>query len=305
MDNRIIVFFIILSICFIIPSAYAQSINPPSIQKLVEVTIDLNGDVKVKHVIQGLNSPAQINLIAGEKTNLKVVNEDGEEQQFGVLGKNEGVMIFPSREDVIIEYDIEDQIILKDNLWTWDFLYPERTSFIFPDEADLIFVNEKPAYLGEKKGIQCHGCKMLLEYSIGEPKNLERLVINQNEYFMEVWTWAEINNIGFDKNLGSLNFEYNGENEFVTTIIPLDLMDAPFQVFLDDEKIIFHKFLENGTHVALNVRPQNSGEVSIQGIIIPIFEENENPPGQFPIEYIIIILVVGGIIGGVFAIKKR
>ena len=306
MNFRYFVFSIILSICIFVPSAFAQSGFESSNQKSVEVFINSNNDVNVKHVIRSLDSPDQIDLIEGTKTNLKVVNEEGENQQFGVVGNNESLMIFPSRDDVIIEYEITDVLILKDNLWTWDFLYLERTVFFFPEDVDLIFVNENPVFLGEKRGIQCHGCQMLLEYSIGEPKTIERFILNDNEYQLEFRTWAEINNINFEKSLGILNFEIKEENEYVTTFVPLNLLDEPFEVFLNDEKIFFNKIPGNETHVVLNIRPQISGEVSIQGTVIPNFEENGEPE-SFPNEYLIVIFVIvfGGIVGGIVALKKR
>ena len=306
MDFRFFVFSIILSICIFVPSAFAQIGIEPSNQKSVEVFIDSNNDVNVKHVIRSSNSPVQIDLIEGVKTNLKVVNEEGENQQFGVIGNNDSLLISPSRDDVIIEYDITGGLIRTGNLWTWDFLYLERTVFFFPDEIDLIFVNENPVFLGEKKGIQCHGCQMLLEYSVEEPKTIERLNLDDKEYHLEFRTWAEINNINFEKSLGSINFEIEQKNEFVTTVVPLNLLAEPFEVFLNEEKIIFNKFLENGTHVSLNIRPQNSGEVSIQGTVVPNFEENGESE-SFPNEYLIVIFVVviGGIVGGIVAFKKR
>ncbi len=46
----------------------------------------------------------------------------------------------------------------------------------------------------------------------------------------------------------------------------------PYLVFLDDEKIFFHEYLNNGTHVWLNMKPDSSGEISIIGTtVIPEF----------------------------------
>ena len=54
------------------------------------------------------------------------------------------------------------------------FRYLEDTSFILPKEVDLIFVNNKPVYLDKMKGILCHGCQMILEYSIDEPRIIKK-----------------------------------------------------------------------------------------------------------------------------------
>ena len=46
----------------------------------------------------------------------------------------------------------------------------------------------------------------------------------------------------------------------------------PYSVFLDDEKIDFHEYINNGTHVWLNIRPETSGEIEIIGTtVIPEF----------------------------------
>jgi len=118
-------------------------------------------------------------LINGTITNLIVSDEEEKEQQFGTIGDNDGVMIYPSQDNTIVEYDLGDVIFLKDNVWAWNFRYLETTSFIIPKEIDLIFVNNRPVYLGEKNGISCHGCQMILEYSINEPKILKN-VKNKN-----------------------------------------------------------------------------------------------------------------------------
>ena len=47
---------------------------------------------------------------------------------------------------------------------------------------------------------------------------------------------------------------------------------GPYAVFLNDEKIDFHEYINNGTHAWLNIRPENTGEVTIIGTtVIPEF----------------------------------
>ena len=219
MNCQFIVFSIIVSVLIIIPAAYAQVFEEQSRQKSIEVLINSSGEVHVKHVVDGLSFPNQINLIEGKIANLTVKDQEGNEKQHSVMGDNDGLIIFPSKERVIVEYDLLDELILKDNLWTLDFLYLESTSFLFPD-VDLIFVNERPVYLGEKKGIMCHGCQMLLEYSLNEPKLYENVKIQDNEYLIEIRTWAKINQFNFDHGLGEISFKLIGEDTFVTIIIP-------------------------------------------------------------------------------------
>jgi len=304
MNFYFVIFLIIFSVIIIIPTANAQISNEESKQKSIEVTINSTGEVHVIHVISRSDSPGQIDLIDGTVTNLTVKDQEGNEMQYAKIGDNDTLMIFPSNEEIIVEYDLADELILKDNVWTLDFLYLESTSFLFPNEVDLIFVNGKPVLLGEKKGIKCHGCQMMLEYSLNEPKKFEKLNLQDDEYLIEIRTWAEINQFEFNQELGRLGFEVIGENEFVTTIIPIDFLSEPYQVFLDGEKIFFHDYINNETHVWLNMRPQNSGEVSITGTVSPDIEISAED--DFSVEYVIVgIIIVGIVIIGVFFFKRK
>ena len=276
MSSKQVVFFIILAFIIAIPTAYAQeiSIGEKAEQKSVEVVISSSDEIHVKHVITLSDSPRQVELIKGAITNLTVSDEEGKEKQFGIIGDNDYVMIYPSQEDIIVEYDLGDVIFLKDNVWTWDFRYLETTSFIIPKEVDLIFANGRPVYLGEKNGISCHGCQMILEYSIDEPKILKNINLEGKEFLIEIRTFAEINQFNFDQTIKSISFDVNGENQFVTTIIPLELLSRPYNVYMGDEKIFFHEYINNGTHVWLSIRPDNSGNVSIIGTTITSDEKS-------------------------------
>ena len=268
MSSKQVIFFILLVFIIAIPTVYAQeiSIGEKAVQKSVEVVIS-SDDIHVKHVIASSNSPRQVEMIKGTVTNITISDEEGKEKQFGIIGDNDSVIIYPSQEDTIVEYDLDDVLFLKDNVWTWDFRYLETTSFIIPKEIDLIFANGRPVYLGEKNGISCHGCQMILEYSIDEPKILKNINLKSKEFLIEIRTFAEINQFNFDQTTKSISFDVNGEKQFVTTIIPLELLSRPYDVYMGDEKIFFHEYINNGTHVWLNIRPDNSGNVSIIGTI--------------------------------------
>jgi len=160
----------------------------------------------------------------------------------------------------------------KDNVWTWSFRYLETTSFILPEEADLIFVNERPVYLDEKKGITCHGCQMILEYSIDEPKIYQNIKWEDKEFQVEIRSHSNIHGFTFNQTTKSIIFDISEENKFVTTIIPLELLWGPYAVFLDDEKIYFNQYVNNGTHAWINIRPETAGEVTIIGTtVVPEF----------------------------------
>ena len=318
MSSKQVIFFIILAFIIAIPIAYAQeiSIGEKAEQKSVEVVISSSDEIHVKHVIASSNSPKQVELIEGTIPNLTVSDEEGKEKQFGSIGDNDSVMIYPSQENTIVEYDLGDVLFLKDNVWTWDFRYLETTYFIVPEEVDLIFVNDRPVYLGEKNGISCHGCQMILEYSIDEPKIIENINLEGKEFLIEIRTFAEINQFNFDQTTKSISFDVNVENQFVTTIIPLELLSRPYNVYMGGEKIFFHEYINNGTHVWLNIRPDNSGNVSIIGTTVISDEKStiQNNPStsvsnvnQDIIVYILlgVIVLIGLVVMAIIIRKKK
>jgi len=273
MNTKIFGFLAILLMISIIPVVNAQiSIGEKAVQKPVEVIINSVGDVHVKHVVRSSNVPTQLELIYGTISNLSVTNEQGEEKQFSVIGDNNGVLILPSKGNSIIEYKLDHVLNQKYNVWTWDFRYLELTSFIFPEEVDLIFVNENPVYFEKTNGIKCHGCQMVLEYSINEPKIFKNVKWEDKEFVIEIRSYSNIDNFIFDQPTKSIIFDVSKENRFVTIIIPLELLWEPYLVFLDDEKIVQNKFNNNGTHVWLSIKPETTGEITIIGTtVIPEF----------------------------------
>ncbi|MDH3361305.1 MAG: hypothetical protein OEL51_02985 [Nitrosopumilus sp.] len=266
MEVKIFGFLVILLIISIIPMVNAQiSVGEKAVQRSVEVVINSAGDVHVKHVINPANTPKQVELVNGTISNIQVTNEHGKEQQFSVIGANNGVLIMPSNENSILKYNIEDALIQENNVLAWNFRYLETTSFILPEEVDLIFANGSPVYLDEKKGITCHGCQMVLEYSINEPKILENVKWEEKQFIVEINSHSNIEKFNFDQPTKSITFNVSDEDRFVTTLIPLELLWKPYSVFLNDEKIYFHEYNNNGTHVWLNMKPETSGEIVIIG----------------------------------------
>lgn len=265
---------VIVLLILVIPSATAQEVNiaEKANQKSVIVTINEAGDIHVIHIVNPSNSPKQVELIDGEIQNLIITDEEGEEKIVTKIGNNDAVMIFPSSGDSIIEYDLKDVLFLKDNLWTLDFLYLETTSFILPEKLDLIFVNTKPVYLGDQKGLACHGCQMVLEYAFDQPKNIIDVNWENQEFDVEMQTFAEIENFEFDQPAKEISFDIKESNQYITTIIPLELLWGPYVVFLDDEKLLFQDYKNNGTHVWINMKPNAPGEISIIGTtVVPEF----------------------------------
>ncbi len=272
MNTSIFGFLIILLAISIISVADAQiSLGEKAVQKSVEVFLSSTGDVHVKHVASPSNLPKDLELILGTVSNLSVTNEQGEEELFSFLGDNK-ILIQPSRENSIIEYDLKDVLSQTDDVWAWSFRYLEMTSFIFPKKVDLVFVNEQPVYLDKGKGITCHGCQMVLEYSVNEPKIFKDVRWKDQEFVVGIKSHSEIDGFIFDQPAKSITFDVSEKNRLVTTIFPSELLGEPYIVFLDGEKINFHKYANNGTHVWLGIQPETAGEVVIIGAtVIPEF----------------------------------
>lgn len=273
MKTEIFGFLVILLLIAIIPMADAQiSIGQKAIQKLVEITINSEGEVHVKHIVHKSSLPTDLELIYGTVSNVSVTNEEGNELLFSFIDDDRTLLVQPSNNDSIIEYDLEHVLVQTNGVWTWNFRYLETTSFYFPNEANLIFSNERPIYLDENKGISCHGCQMLLEYSINEPKNFKNITWEDKEFVVEILTHSNIDNFVFDQPTRSISFDVSNENQLVTTIIPLELLWNPYIVLLDDEKIFYHEYINNGTHIWLSLKPDTSGAITIIGTtVIPEF----------------------------------
>lgn len=273
MNTKIFGLLGILIIISLVPLADAQiSIGEKAVQKSIEVMINPDGKVHVKHVVRSSNLPVDLELVYGTASNISVINEQGGEELFSMIADNSVVLLQPSNEELIVEYDLEDALMKIDNVWTWSFRYLETTTFIIPEKVDLIFVNERPVYLDDKKGFACHGCQMILEYSIDTPKNIEYVNWENQEFAVEIATFAEIENFDFSQPSKEISFKVNDDNQFVTTIIPLELLWGPYAVFLNDEKIYFNEYVNNGTHIWINIKPDSAGEISIIGTtVIPEF----------------------------------
>ena len=273
MNQKIFASFLILALIPLFPQVNAQLDSfEEVIQESITVTIDFEGNVSVVHQIKDSDEPRQLNFVKGTISNLKFIDQSGNEELVEISEETDNMIILPNQGKLSVQYDLEDLLILKDNVWTLDFRYLQKTTFIVPEELELLYANELPVYFGEKKGFLCHGCQIHLEYSINEPKNIKQVNWEDKEFLIEFRTFAEIENFDFNQPVKKISFEVNNNNQFVTTVIPLELLWKPYTVFLDDEQIIFHEYLNNGTHAWLNMKPENSGEVSIIGTtVIPEF----------------------------------
>ena len=257
----------------IIPTSNAQlSIGSEADQKSIEVKISSSGEVNVKHVVKPFNLPVNVDLFDGTISDISITNENGDEKNLTIVGDNDAILIFTSNQNSIVEYNLDDVLILNDNLWNFKISYPQMVSVIIPEETDRIFVNDLPIQMGDKKGINCHGCFMNLQYYSTIPKILQQIDWKEDSFVVEIITDSEIEKFNFDQSLKSISFQVNDENKFITTIIPLELLWGPYVVFLDDEQIKYNKYTINETYATLDIKPKTSGEITIIGTtVIPEF----------------------------------
>ena len=257
----------------IIPASNAQlSLGNEAVQELIEVEISSSGEVSVKHVVKPSNFPVSLDLFDGTISDISITNENGDERDVTIVGDDDAVLIFTSNQNSIVEYNLDDVLILNDNLWSFKISYPQMVSVIIPEETDRVFVNDLPIQIGDKKGVNCHGCFMNLQYYSTIPKILQQVEWEENSFVVEIITDSEIEKFNFDQSLKSISFQVNDENKFITTIIPLELLWGPYVVFLDDEQIKYNKYTINETYATLDIKPKTSGEITIIGTtVIPEF----------------------------------
>ena len=265
--------FLILFVILAFPQVNAQSESLGQIsQKSVEIAIDSEGNIEVIHQVRSSNEPKILKFVDGTVSNVELVNHVGVYQSVEITEGTDRIEILPEQKVAFIKYNLSDVLILKNNYWTLDFLYLESTTFTIPDEVKLFFVNDKPVLLEEKNGFVCHGCQMTLAYSLDEPKNIEYVNWNNEQFLVEMITFTQIENFEFNQPTKEISFDVSEKDQFVTVVIPLELLWEPYVVFLNDEKAFYHQYINNGTHVWLNIKPDSTGEVSIIGTtVIPEF----------------------------------
>lgn len=259
-----------------IPLSFAQSpIGNLATQERTDVIISEDGDVHVVHEIKKDTRAARsFTMIQGSDSNLSVMDINGNEIQYGFVEEQKILTIFPSDENVLVEYDLTDVFTQDNGVWRWDFLYTdsEPTEFIFPDNIELIFVNEQPVYINEIKNINCHGCQMKLEFVPNQNKILKEITWEDKKFDVVIRTLSSVDSFVFDQPSRSISLKTNGENQLVTLIIPLELLWNPYQVIGMDEKLYKHEFQINQTHVGLNFRPVSGDTVQIIGTsVVPEF----------------------------------
>ena len=281
MNKNIFLIVAVFSLILVIPMSHAQlTIGGNAEQKLIEMKLDIDGTVSVKHVVSSSNMPVTVQLFSGTISNLVIINEKGEDivengVNAGIVYDpqgNQSIVIFPSKQNSIIEYNLES-IIPEDNLLTIQTSYAETYSIIFSDEIEMIFLNDNIIFLENKKGISLnYGGSATIQYYSNTPKIIKEVQWEENKFDVEIITDSKIDKFNFEQTSKSISFQVNEEDKLVTIIMSEELLGGPYLIFLDDEKIKFNKTMKNENNIVLNIKPEVSGEIVIIGTtVIPEF----------------------------------
>lgn len=264
-----IILGIILGVLFSsVGTVFAQqaTIGNPAIQ-VVKITIGEDGSAHVIHVVEPSIQPQQVTVIQNNFTNLQIKDESGSIPQYGeVSGNTKSFMLFPTGKKTLIEYDLKNIVKLEDGMWRWDYLYLADTKFYLPEDANLIFVNGTPINLIEKKGVNCHGCQVKLEYELGQTEIVEQVQWQDKKFDVRIITLADISSFKFDQPNKKITFHVNDENKYITLIIPLELLWNPYQVLLNGNVTLDNEFYSDGKTMWLGIKPDKVGTVEIIGV---------------------------------------
>jgi len=266
--NKIIFLSLVIFALIALPVANAQ-FGEPAYQKLTQLVIDDSENIQAKHVIGFSDKPVMVNLFEGAITDsITVTNEDGEELEFGISGMSDygSITIFSADKNTIVKYNLENMFRQSDNLLTLNIGYPKTFSILFSEKTELIFLNDQIIELGDKKGISINGGGYVnVDYYSEIPKYIEEVSWEENKFYVEIITDSEINKFNFNQESRSISFQINEKNKFVTVTIEEKLLDGPYFILLNDEKIQYNTSFSKENYVSLSMKPQVLGEIVISG----------------------------------------
>ena len=275
--NLIIVIFVILLIPFVLSQSYAQQLKMGDpVQEKIKVRIDDSGTAHVEHMVQvSKNSPATVETIRGNITNLSVIDLSNNTMQYVIIQQSPiSIMIPPSNKNMVaIKYDLTNVVSLNNGVWIWNYLTPSdtiSTDFYFPLGIIQIWTNDRPVYVGET-GIDMHGDGAKLEYAT-EKTNIHNIQWQNYTLPVEIDSLSDIGNYTFDQTTASYQFQISKSNSFVTIIMPKVLLGAKYTSHINGNHLLTTVFHENDTHAWIGLRPNTNGTILITGsTVIPEF----------------------------------
>lgn len=265
--KKILVTLVFVVLFFSMSEAFGQITFGEKPQQIIKIIIDENGIAHVTHEVEGsVKTTQQVETVVGKMLNFSVVDRDGNDVQHLTLEKDPIAVVLPpsNRDMIFIRYDLSDVIVLKDGMWTWKWVGIEATNFYFPKNVDMIWINDRPIYIGEK-GIRQHGGAMTLEYVPDEPIISKKVVWEDKKFEVGIKTLTDIDVFEFNQLGKRITFNIPKNNSLVTAIIPLELLWEPYDVYLNSNQTLNSEFYNNGTHTWLGFRPDTSGTINIIG----------------------------------------
>lgn len=269
-------------------TAFAQEISfgDPAVQT-VQIRIAENGDVHVTHLVDKSKTTAHLEFLSNDYANLTVTDEEGGSPQYAQASAEKvGIVIFPSSEDVVVEYDVAGFITERNGFWTLDYQYLADTAFYLPENVKLFYVNNSIVDLGEREGFLCHGCQAMLEYELVPTQITKQVQWEDKKFDVTIITQTKISSLALDQENKRISFDVTEPNKYVTLIIPRALLWNPYEVFLD-EKLILEQERIVGDDVWLHIKPKDKGTVEIVGVsVVP----------EFPLATILVLTVAMSVV---------
>jgi hypothetical protein len=269
-----IILGLIITLFFSSGTIFAQEISfgQPAVQT-VKIIINEDGSAHVTHIVEPSSSSQQLTVIRNDFANLQITDEGGSPIEYAeTSGTKIGFLIFPIKEKVYVDYDLEGAVSEKNGVLTWDYWYLATTAFYLPKQVDLIFVNGNPIALNESDGVRCHGCQAILEYKLVQKETIEQVQWEESKFDVKIIADMEISSFEFNQPNKEISFIVDDKNKYVTLIIPLELLGKPYDVFLNGKIIPYSPGYFDEERILLGIKPNETGTVEIVGTtVIPEF----------------------------------
>lgn len=253
---------VIAAVLLVLLPSVALADTQPAAQEYVQVHITGHGTTSVSHLVDDSREAVILQLLKGTVIGLNVTDDDGTSVPYNMT--DTAVVLGPSEQQRLVQYSLADALVGHNGSWRWDYVYPETTSFFFPDNIDIIYVAGRPVLLDEKLGINCHGCQMTLEF-FGQPRQTAHVSWESQVFPVSFVSAARIDTVAFDQPQKRISFALDRPGTPTTIIMPLALLWEPYTIYLNDDPIVYNDNISNQTHVWLSFRPETSGTLTIIG----------------------------------------
>ncbi len=251
-------------------AAFGQITMGGAPQEDLKVSIDDNGTAHVVHEVQGNATGAvHVGMIAGNISNFSVTDQEGNPVQYSTIGQSPmSILLLPTQRDVtLVTYDISNAVSYDNGIWKWDYYAPSDagfTDFYFPKGVDMVWVNDRPVYLGEK-GLRQMGNGMSLAYVINESETIQTVQWQNQTFSIGIRTLADVGPAVFDQSAKALAFDIDKPDSYVTAIMPKALLWGPYQATINTNSTLTNLFNDNGTYAWIGLHPRENGTVQITG----------------------------------------